>query len=345
MPRLFKEVELPSTCYVQEAVYWLAFGRVPEFHFQDDLNDQRMGEYACQTGSRVEFDPGFTEAEFRSVGVEVDYPRYVEARQFVQEQDSEQYIANLDARFARFQPEAGQDIAEFERWKRDHLDRLIRDVGEGQWAREMDDVLAEPVNRARLRIFEALMTGDIKALGWVANPLASDEDEDQGAFQEVPSAAWTFQFDWADSKLSKAGKTYRAVQVHTENMLSIFPNPDCASGIVSLRAYPGVAIIHNSLAATDEKPQIKAGNQRGRPGYKVSLGDVVRAWYRTTYKDQGRMPPKAKSLLTEAAAWVADTFNQKIPRSTMHSWLKSEARLPDEMPEKDARNSSGIAAE
>lgn len=346
MPRLFKEVDLPNTCYVQEVVYWLAFGRVPEFIFQDDdYGDQRMGAHARQTGEMIEFDAaGFTEAEFRSVGVAIDFRRYDAARLFAQGEDVEQYIADWDARFARYQPDPDQDIAKFEGWKREHLDRIIRDAEEGRWALAMDEVFNQPVDMARMTVMQALVAGDLEAYGWVANPSATDQDEAWGAFERIPQGAWSLRFGWAESRLTYAGKTYEAVQVHSEKMLELFPKPSCAGETVSMRSYPGVAVVQDSVVAVPEKPASKQESKRGRPAKQVgSLGEAVRNWYLLSYKN--KTPPKAEAVVAEAQAWISAIFNKSESRSAVQYWLKGVAMLPENPPENDARNSPKYAAE
>lgn len=75
---MFKPIDWPEVCYVQEAVYWIALGRVPEF-YHDEHGDARLGEDAFQTGELVgDFDWAYSELEFAWAGlVALDYDRYL----------------------------------------------------------------------------------------------------------------------------------------------------------------------------------------------------------------------------------------------------------------------------
>ena len=335
MPRMFKEIELPETCYIQEVVYWFALGRAPDFYF-DGHGDARRGENSFETGEMVDYDPGFSELEFRSIGISIDYSRYSEARTFIQDGDVDEYVAQWDERFARYQPTDGEDSQALELWKREQLNRIIHDAEEGRWALKMEEAFEQTIDLARMRVFQALAGGDLKAVGWVAD-LTADDEAPKGHFEEIPATYWTLvRFNWAENRLRHDNKAFEAVQVHSEQMLQVFPKPNCEAVNVSMRAYPGVAIVQDAIS---EKSVAKPKPARGRPPKAVqSIGDAVRNWHQARYGN--KMPPKAEAVIEEARAFVRDIFKQDASRSTIQYWLTGLAALP----ENHASNSTNSAA-
>lgn len=101
--RLYIEAEVPDICYVTEAAYWVALGRVPAFHMEErkrgvseyEMVDFRLGEEAEWDGTLGDITDYFLESEFRAFGIEIDYERYFDGIYGTSGFTTEEYMDRL----------------------------------------------------------------------------------------------------------------------------------------------------------------------------------------------------------------------------------------------------------
>jgi hypothetical protein len=337
---LYKPVDMPETCYVQEAAYWLAFGRVPEwFYYEDYARDGRTSvESILDKGPGTEpFDQGFSEMEFKFAGISVDWPRYVEARA-ISDEPADQYLEWHETQYGNPQPadfltpdEKAGVVQEFAKF----LEEARRNAKELKWAEEMEEGLVPIVDRARAAVFQALSSGELKAFGWVDAKPENEEGRDNipaeeyGEFVEIPARVWTLRFDWRESKLVTPERTYQVVQVNTADMLKVFPDPTCEPVHFECLAYPGVAMLNDAGEGT---PQVS--RPRGRPAKAGGhIRSAVQNWFRHQIA-RGIAPKKKEALVAEAIGFVDTVFKEKISRSAAQAYLEPLMRdvLPEKMP-------------
>ncbi len=317
---MYKVIDWPDTCYIQEAAYWLAFGRVPDYFLDDDGADQRQGEDARYSGEIVEFDWGYSEAEFRAAGVSVDYERY--SRVFQEHvYESADDIKTWERRLSDFRER--EDSSDGIQFVERQVEEARAGVAAWDWRRSIDDLIAAFIDNARAKIFQALFAGELTAIGWreYENNHAADEMEDQGEFITIDKSRWSLRhFDWEKSELVAGKDRFRAVQVSTDDLLSRFPAPLCEPLIATVRIYPGVAIINDD--AEGDATEHALPRPRGRPAKGGgAVQTVVQNFFGEKIK-QGAVPQKREALIQDVIDFVKAAFKEDITRSTAQRYLQ-----------------------
>lgn len=347
---LLKAVGLPDTCYVPEVAYWIAFGRVPESFPYDEQADVREDLEAMLSGDANPldwFDNGFSWREFASVGVEIDYERYVDG--FASE-SSQTWKREFMARLADKENPA---LPDDERMKllEEVADDYRKDQVELEWKTRQERLMKPTVSRARATVFQALASGDLKSFGYVETDKykARLEDDDPGApwldaseyllRVEIPADVWTLdEFDWQRSTLRTPDATYKYVQVTTEDMMRIFPKPHCQSFELSCEAYCNVVIAKDKDAIVRTPPPSK----RGRRERTYNIKTAIQRWLKRTLKENPNYGASAPETIVQDAIAFAETYlGEDVPRSTMQNYVDAVAFT---LPKIAASNSPKIAA-
>lgn len=333
MLRFYREVDLPDTCYIQEVAYWIAFGRVPEWRPYGDENDARKSaEALLEYGGILDYDYGYSEAEFALAGVAIhEWDRYQNAK-LALSGTAEESLRNAE-RYTNVTPAEHlreEEKQEVLRYSAVLAQEYKADAKELEWATSIDEEMEPIVERARLKVLQALSSGELKATGWVDRQPDNEEtrknipNEEYGDFVEIPAGVWTYRrFDWQSSQLETTTKTYRVVQIETSAMLAVFPSPHCESIPSDCAVYPGVAI----LSRTDETRTSVPLRRKGRPALGDGLiGVALQNWARDRMM-RGELPAKREAVWTEGVAWVRQMFERDIGRTTVQGYLRPV--LPD----------------
>ncbi|PDT19387.1 hypothetical protein [Rhizobium hidalgonense] len=326
---MFKHAEWPETCYIQEVAYWLSFGRIPEvlMNVEESIDenrdvDRRKDSDARFNGAVWEFDTGYTELEFRSLGIEVDYERYLQAPGG----DYTDQVGRWEQILAERISDGDQDEVRYVQGK---IADLKRETAEWEWRRSVEDQTSTAVDNARAYLFQALSSGQLTAIGWrqyeegSRNEIHEDKDDvpDEGEFVTIEKSKWSLRnFNWEESTLKHGRDTMKAVQVYTGDVLRLFPEPICKPVLVEMvKIFPGVALFANEN--TGEKAIRAEGRSPGRPlKGDGAIKSVVQNYFGERIR-KGDVPAKREALIQEVADFVKTAFREDIKRSTIQRYL------------------------
>ncbi|MDH4442122.1 MAG: hypothetical protein QE284_17260 [Rhizobium sp.] len=324
---MYEPIKWPETCYIQEAVYWVALGRAPEFIvYPGEWGDARLGKEAMRSGEIAQFDTGYSETEFRWAGVSVlDMDRYIRAPQGL---DTSRSAENSGAEYVAYWDEKLKSIfdSNSDEDKQEYLQRMetVRsDAADFEWRRDLESAFAPHVESARLSVLQALIKGDLSAFGLL------QYNDDQGYIYhrrvDIASTRWRLTFDWRESELREGADVFYAVQVNTADLLRVFPRPLCEPTIdIRVDLYPSAALL------TDKAEYQLTSNvvtrRQGRP--KLADGLIEQAAYRwaADRMKRGVAPKKRDALVQEAIEFARDILGHKVTRTTMQRWLKGLPR-------------------
>lgn len=313
---MFQSIDWPETCYVLEAAYWLAFGRVPFFITGDGTQDARMGVDARYGGELYSFDSGFSQDEFFHVGAEpFDYERYRDASYAYADPE---HVAKMRKVIESAALWDGQTESELETWKAAKIKDLENTAEDARWAANLESVFHPLLDQTMAQVFLALSRGELPAYGWVGP--SSDNDDVSNAFRLIPANQWSSRsFKWDDSELSHPGGEYRCVQVMTEDLLKVFPTPIGVPQQLVFDVYPGVAIARN-LDGTEQGLSLRG---RGRPPKAIgNIKTAVQNYFGNKLKKSNSLGKK-EALIEEVIEFVKVTFKEEISRSTAQNYLSS----------------------
>ncbi|RVD26597.1 hypothetical protein [Mesorhizobium sp. M4B.F.Ca.ET.017.02.2.1] len=339
---LFKQYEMPDTCYIQEAAFWVVFGRAPEwFHYEDKGDARGIPEAFLESGEPESYDAvGYSALEFAMAGVEVDWARYQSAREGVSSTSAEAK-ADFEKNWARdFKFSERLSAEEKEQLQREldvYLAERQREIAELEWAEGVEEAMVPIVDRAHAVIFQALTEGTLKAEGWV-DFVDWEQDEtaqyrpieEVGAFETIPANVWSLRnFDWRKSTFKTIAKKYRLAQVKTADLLSVFPQPTCPSFTFEARAFGEVVM---AIEDTKTEQTSLATRPRGRPPKGgLPIRDVVRnLFYDRIAADE--TPVKQESLVQDVMSFVKKAYKVDIGRTTAQDYirpLKHQPRVPE----------------
>jgi hypothetical protein len=350
---MYKPIDWPEVCYVHEAVYWIAFGRVPEF-YQDEHGDARNSGEALQSGELVcASDWPYSIAEFEWAKVQnVDYDRYLDAptalTAFGNEalQSPSEYIAFWETVSASVPIEASAD--DIYPSSPRFLDDVRQRAADFEWRKQLESVFEPQIELARAEIFQALAKGELSSFGLREPDLQASQHADEFEAKDfdlvrIDAKDWRLSFDWHNSSLKIGASEVRCVHVSTSELLDRFPLPTCGPiRSIVVNVYPGVVIPDDSgyEQALTDSPAIR--RTRGRP--KIAGGVVetaVKNWLTKLLKN-GMAPDKREALIHEAMEFSANILGHKVKRTTAQSWLKEV--LPAKLQPNIARNNLDIHA-
>ena len=334
--RLFVEAELPDFCYVSEAAYWVALGRIPpdEREIGNALNGEytavnaRLGEEATWNGQITNMEFGFSESELHAFGVKIDYSRYVEGINGTYGSPGDEYVAEQKRNVEEFVGRHGGNIvkSEAEKCGKDLLNEAVSAAQEFEWAKQHEEPLETVVDRARAVVFEALASGKISAKGWLEYTDEEMQKNDGdgpnggrgGRFVEIQSNQWTLRhFDWDSLTLRSGDAEFSGPMVSVGSMLELFPTPICEMYEISGTMAAGSLILEG---AGNSHPRKNA--RRGRP----SKGDgLVRTALQNEFrarKARGELASKQEANIQAAIEWVQGILGTDVGRSSVQRWLK-----------------------
>lgn len=325
---MFKSIDWPDTCYVQEAVYWIVFGRVPEF-FIDDGGDARSSDNAFETGETLDYyDSGYQPLEFHLAGVpDVDGERYVQAPTELtifapgsaRTVSATEYLTHWNELLSKSgvasEAPARDDVLR-ETMDALYYERANERVADYEWRKNLESAIAPEVEKGRSIIFQALITGELPAFG-----MREIDQESPFERYEISARQWKMTFDWAESELVIDDQVIKSVQISTDDLLKLYPKPLCKPILTTtVDIYPGVAI----LSDDDEEISLPESKRRGRGRGKLAGGFVeiaVRNWAKEQIRTNGK-PAKNDAFVQAAIEFSTKILGHEVKRTTVQGWLK-----------------------
>lgn len=331
----------PPTCYVAEVAYWLAFGRIPDFRCElGEHVDERMGEEHKSGGSMVDYDDGYSQEEFLSIGETIDFERYMAGRWRTGGRTGAEYIAHMEEFHAHHFSTATWDIDTLVLEK--IRAKARREAIEVDWAIEAETPFIPFVDAARSTVFTALASGKLKAVGWRkfcneeernAAREACDDEDLEGCFVDIPAREWSLRlFKWEESELTTRSGAYRAIQVKTDEMLQLFPFPHCEPLPVQVVVYPGAGVYVDGGDVEMSKHHAST-RPRGRP---AKANGAIKSVVQNYFSDRVRRGDvKAESMVQDVIDFVQLAFRETIGRTTAQSYLAGcgQSEMPENLPE------------
>jgi hypothetical protein len=320
--RIFREALLPDTCYVTEAACWLALGRVPDFLTNDEGFDSRNDEEAAFTGERVDsFRTDFSEMEFRMIGVDVDIDRYEEVVARAGQLSGAEYLVKDSARWGSLSEPLDETATQEDIDSRNTLLFIIDDSRQTvardiEWARDVEAEFTSTVDLAQAEVVAALVSGRLKAFGWVKHEEPGSDGE-LGHFVDIPAKAWSLRyFDWNESLLTSRSCEYKNVQVFTEAVLDVFPRPSCAPLTAQVSVF-AETLIWDEKETNDHVRMAKKSRGR-RPIAGLPIREVVQNYFAA----RARNPlENREALYLDVIAFVLKAFKKDIARTTAQEYL------------------------
>ncbi|KQV39169.1 MULTISPECIES: hypothetical protein [unclassified Rhizobium] len=343
MRKIFIEAYIPETCWIEDAALWVAFGTLPEAITIGDVDARQDPAYFLDR--EADMDTIYSQGDFEAAGVNIDYDRYLEFRLHYTQEQAEKFLREARLPFdsaainegltgVRSIFEGHEDLEEqvefFERHaleSNQHTSEAIEDFRSNfTYAMEAEDALLPYLDRARSLVFQKLSAGALKARGWIDKEPADAPypipAEEYGAFEDIPATSWTLtRLNWPASSLGTRGKTFNHVQMRTDNLFEIFPNPMVLEGSqVAGTAYGGCLILDNGTS-----PGISTMPRAGRGRPSMGGGDIRTAVI-NNFKGKfqcGELPgTSAEAAVAEIQEWVAKLFNKRPARATIQDWIK-----------------------
>lgn len=332
----FQQIETPEFCYIAEAALWLALGRVPP-SWREEVNDPvtgnlqyvdfRRGEEAMLKGTCRNYASAFHEEEFKAIGLEVDYDRYLDVREKTRGLSAGDNLDSLRTDFELKGLEASRDPAGMKSAASEytHLARWVHDL-----EAEFDGV----VDEARAKVFQALVSGELEAEGWKPASHGTGDPESgayhdpdpQGRFYPVSKSLWDRRgFDWDESVLSGDGGMFRAVQVRFDDVLACFPVPSARGHEMNGQMFGATLIIDPAAAGDTGLPSTR----KGRPArISPEMQRAIKNYFSHRIR-QGSAPQDREALYAEVVEFVKVTLGVTISHTAAQGYVKG---LVDGMP-------------
>ncbi|MGO6921250.1 hypothetical protein ACCS39_27345 [Rhizobium ruizarguesonis] len=319
--RLFRKIELPNSCYITEAAYWLALGRVPEESIHEEGHPSRLTD---GIGLQFDFDAdGFRKSEFDMLGIQIDFERYLSSRLTVGGRNAAFYLEGpIPTRHAitEFWSRYGEVTDEYVDMM-EEKDRKFRD--EANWILELESSFSPIVDRARAIIVEALSDGRLEAGGFVE---VTDEyrnrvdyDGSITSFESIQNNYWAYRYvDWDESSLRLPSATFTNVQVLTSDLLAQFPLPlmqpqSMKGGIVGETFIPD-EISNSTPSSVRRISDVQRG--RGRPPALEKEQSAMIENHLQYLLTQGKLP-KQDAIIAELQELLMANFGRTPKRTVL----------------------------
>lgn len=333
--RFYQFIAFPTTCYVLEVAFWIAFGRVPEPMY-DDEDEARDGRHAQETGEVREFHHCYSVEEFNLIGSSVDSDRYLQAVDSTYGRSGKEIREYLDKFISMLTMDDRSDVdREFAESKmREIRATEERAMEDADWLHEVEAPLIPHVDTMKAVVFQALAQKRLKATGWLeftAEEMVENNKNytdayppgpPEGRFVDVPSTAWTLSgFDWENSTLTSGKAVYRAVQCKWDDVGSLFPTPQCEFSTRTFKMFPGVVVLDEEGAS--RAAEAASSRRRGRPPKGSGGIDIKKAVQNYFRPKLNRMDPgiKREALISEVMEFVKLVFQESVSRSTAQSYI------------------------
>lgn len=323
----YAKVIVPPTCYIHEATYWIAFGRVPEFIF-----DERGYDY------RADVEPHLDHLE---PVVELSYYDLVEeVGALVPGTNRQSFAEKLDECSAmtaeEIEAEASFNKEQYEELCRKHpaidwpgAEDVLDDLRKQKLAAAekivaVTDVLDHMLESARASLFASLIKGELRCEGvkpWLDRSGGEDNEVIRGEMQSIPTTAWKLsRIDWERAELGDPQREYGWIgaQVSWAELIALFPGAHlAATEVKGQKAGMSVIFDADSVPTPTLIPR-----RRGRPSKGDGWIEKAVVGHFKALHGRGQLAGKVEATVQEAIDWTFETFGETVGRSTMQKWLK-----------------------
>lgn len=297
----YQRIEVAEVCLPFEAAMWIAFGRVPPAHYDEDGIEIRACPVAVADGHIIGHDP-YHPDEFLAAGVALDHGRYFDLLLSGASLSVDDY----------FNGSGNYLIAQGPLNKRGYDD--------AKFMKEVADAFMPYEAQAKTALLLALMQGRLTAHGYSLphddRDVYDDLWDDSPEPIAIPVRAWRdLPAIWSGDGSEIRLPGYQFAWIDTASVFREFPEPFLPS-----RKIGGVGF-GATLVITSENVRSSEGRPRGRPR---NTDDPVRKAVElefTRRANRGELPEKQEAVYHECIQWVKRTFDKEISRSTAQRYL------------------------
>ena len=318
--RAYVEADVPEACYLFEMLLWVALGRVPQALYDLEGREIRSVPFYQDSGYQPEDLQYFFEKEFDAIGASIDYSRYFKAVGIWEYKASFEVTYDQDKMEHRFQ---------------NFPDAISADQIESvKYFDECNSLFDPLIERAKIKIFDALMEGNLVGWGYIGErDVGPDFDEQEMVYcnkGSISSEKWIIDAcDLFNDSLIDGNNEYSMIQFRTEDVFKVFQKP-------LIPSHPATSQSHGtSILVYEAGPHASTPKQRrGRPAKQEG---IVRKVVQNIFSERirkGDAPKKAEALYQEIIEYVELAFGEKISRTTAQGYIRHiQNRTPEILPE------------
>jgi hypothetical protein len=313
-----QRVELGDYCFLQEALYWVAFGRLP---IADSARDDDIEGYKINVPNP---NGELTEKECERAGLPHD-PRlnYHWAFDVMLSDEIEEIVASREL----VAPEPGEDESVRKEQVRREAEGLLREMTE--WKPKFERV----IELAASEVYAVLRKGRLTSEGRrlpdpdvaVSLKLIADQNKKLGELEIVviPKDFWSLRnIYWEISAARNDTEHYCHIHCRTDQVMALFPlnavtAGESVDGLVRRGSF--YVLSPNSGAAATPARQSQARSRGGRhPKYRwdalhVEMAGLVRKG----------LPSKKEAVVEHLREFYREKIGEPVPAArTLHEWLE-----------------------
>jgi hypothetical protein len=306
MPTFLEPVEVPDQCFLQEALFWVAFQRLPAAVYTLEGQDFRTSTEVG--GYEIDFvDHTLSNAETDRLGIPIDprWPVHPDEQVTLPIEFFDECLASGD-----LDPVRRERLQE----KRKNAEEYQRDCN--AWRIHYD----RAIEYSASRIFVALKSGALQARGRLLPALgveqaiaalrASGRDVYSLVPSVIPAAFWSLQgMDFNASAAKNESHHYCHVSFRTEDVFAVFPG--------EREEVSGVERIGDVFVLSKKMP-IKSRSHRGRPPYPWDAFHLELAGL--ILRDA--LPKKKEAAIQHFQSWFLTRHGVSASRSAVGEKLK-----------------------
>ena len=323
-------IELPTYCFLSEAVDWLALGRIPQAQWTEERKTYEPVEYRFYWREMPDnFEPPlvfpwFDRLEFEALGIPVNEEYFAAAERCCGED-----VLGLPNRISEYEAKEpvifeNDDGTLVDFWKsRVEEDRklyaelrplqLLVDRIEAQFRSHYEVAWA--------KLFQCIARGEIECSGldlkrWEKNS-EGNEYEKAGVFDVLPSTCFSLAVDWKKNKVKVGKKRFVALRVRTSDILK-------NRSVLLQQGKPATLEQFGSFYMTkgSEKPALR--RRRGRP-LEANWDDLKR--YLSQLIQENAVPASKESCVYALISYAEKKYGKAPSRSSVQRNLTNELSL------------------
>ena len=321
------EVELPPSCFLSEAIDWIAFGRVPQMQHHTDGSSDGIVDYRFYWREMPEnfephFDyPWFDRLEFESLGIPVT-EEYFEAA----EKCYLEFVHDLPKRIKEYEsnketyiePEDGKRIYLYAERASEARAKLL-ELGPLQSLVDEVEARFKPhYDVACAKIFQLLALEKIRCQSlnidrW--ERLYDDGERREAAiFEDVPATAFSLGMDWSKNELLLAGERHGAMRVSTQEILDHRSILLQSGKPISVEQF-GTFYTSSNIARTNRRSKIGRRSVVDWGLLETRLEEMARA---------GALPDGKESCIYELIVFAESELGKGPSRTAVQRNLRSQ---------------------
>jgi hypothetical protein len=317
---VLRNVMLADRCFLRELLYWAAVRRFPLWEEDPrDGSDFRFSrECGLDTSIFTESQVTFAECEYAGISPNPRYRALLENGD-VFDRDSLERVENyIDQQLSALSPE------EFSEADREELTARRREIRKelnevDDWDKDFDTYLEYFKSEVFVDLREGRLDGfgaKLKGSSWEDIQKAIDEGDAYPREQvhlRIGQGEWIpSKIDWDKSILYGKEFSYCWVNIHVDQMFSLYPVPDLST-IGSVKKLCDSYILDRQNL-DDPPPQPR----RGRPPFPWEQFHVEVA----ALASKNALPEKKEAAIAYFEGWFRDTIGISVSRSAIGQKLK-----------------------